>query len=460
MENEIWKVLIDNQVYETDIESLKIWIMESRVLPNDKVQQGNLPWIEAKNVALLKNMFSQFMPNTEQIAQNSANQVLAPNQVVQNYQNQPVNPSNYKLAPNQSFIQIPGFEARRIVFQRAGFFSSPKLFIDGQEAQIGEKKGQYLLCANNGSRVKAYFRSMFLDPIPKLVVGEQTILIAEPFKPYEWFIVGLPFVLVIFGGAIGGMLGGIAAATNGYIFRSKLDTAIKYLACMGTLVISSVSYLVLAVVITLIFDPNAKSSLKKAMNIKKKEVIGKSEKFGKYKNLDKSVPYIEPNWQDFSSTKGEFKVSMPIEPTEEIEEINTFAGMLTRHRFVAKARYYSNYRVSYMQLPIDVDISDPQKILNDSCLDSLKNVRGNITFTSDVGPTKDNRGVSLTRFSMRYIAKGEMSASNNPEDIIPLEIFGKAFLVNNRIYLVEVLDFDGSPVESEAEKFFATFSFQ
>lgn len=455
MDNEIWKVLIDNQVYEIDIEGLKIWIKESRVLPDDKVQQGNLPWIEAKNVPLLKNIFDQLIPNVEQVAQSPANQA------VQNYQNQPQNFSpNYKLPPNQSFIQIPGFEGRRIIFQKAGLFSSPKLFIDGKEAQRAEKKGQYLLCYNNGSTVKAYFRSMFLDPIPKLVVGEQTILIAEPFKPYEWFIVGLPFVLVLFGGAIGGMLGGIAAATNGYIFRSKLDTAIKYLACMGTLVFSGVSYLVLAVIITLVFDPTARGSLKKAININKKEVVKKSGKFGKYKNFDKSVPYIKPNWRDFSSTKGEFKVSMPGEPTEDIEEINSSVGVVTRHRFVAKSRYYSTYRVSYMQLPIDADISDPQKILNDSCQNSLKNVRGTVTFTSDVGPTKDNRGVSLTRFSMRYIAKGEIAIAAASAEIIPIEIFGKAFLVNNRIYLVEAFDFDGSPVESEAEKFFSTFSFQ
>ena len=44
-------------VFETDLETLKQWIVEGCVLPNDKVSKGNLNWLEAGRVPMLRAAF-------------------------------------------------------------------------------------------------------------------------------------------------------------------------------------------------------------------------------------------------------------------------------------------------------------------------------------------------------------------------------------------------------------------
>jgi len=59
-EKEIWQVEIDGKVYETDLEGLKRWIGEGRVLPSDRVKKGSLNWIAAQRVPMLRGSFEGF----------------------------------------------------------------------------------------------------------------------------------------------------------------------------------------------------------------------------------------------------------------------------------------------------------------------------------------------------------------------------------------------------------------
>ncbi|MBD0370176.1 MAG: hypothetical protein ICV60_05025 [Pyrinomonadaceae bacterium] len=56
--NETWQVMCDTGIFETDLEGLKEWVAEGRVLPSDKVRKGNLRWIEAGRAPLLRGAFS------------------------------------------------------------------------------------------------------------------------------------------------------------------------------------------------------------------------------------------------------------------------------------------------------------------------------------------------------------------------------------------------------------------
>src|SRR4249919_1725404 len=56
---EMWRVSTIEGVFETDLETLKQWIVEGCVLPTDKVSKGNLSWIEAGRVPKLKDAFSR-----------------------------------------------------------------------------------------------------------------------------------------------------------------------------------------------------------------------------------------------------------------------------------------------------------------------------------------------------------------------------------------------------------------
>src|SRR6185369_6754139 len=55
---EVWRVSTVEGVFETDLETLKQWIVEGCVLPTDKVSKGNLSWIEAGRVPKLKSAFN------------------------------------------------------------------------------------------------------------------------------------------------------------------------------------------------------------------------------------------------------------------------------------------------------------------------------------------------------------------------------------------------------------------
>src|SRR5712664_2447323 len=54
---ETWRVSTPEGVFETDLETLKQWIVEGCVLPTDKVSKGNLNWIDAGRAPMLKAAF-------------------------------------------------------------------------------------------------------------------------------------------------------------------------------------------------------------------------------------------------------------------------------------------------------------------------------------------------------------------------------------------------------------------
>jgi len=55
---EVWRVSTVEGIFETDLETLKQWIVEGCVLPTDKVSKGNLSWIEAGRVPKLRGAFN------------------------------------------------------------------------------------------------------------------------------------------------------------------------------------------------------------------------------------------------------------------------------------------------------------------------------------------------------------------------------------------------------------------
>ncbi len=55
---EVWRVSTVEGIFETDLETLKQWIVEGCVLPTDKVCKGNLSWIDAGRVPKLKAAFN------------------------------------------------------------------------------------------------------------------------------------------------------------------------------------------------------------------------------------------------------------------------------------------------------------------------------------------------------------------------------------------------------------------
>ena len=55
---ETWRVNTPEGVFETDLETLKQWIVEGCVQPDDKVSKGSLNWLEAGRVPTLRAAFA------------------------------------------------------------------------------------------------------------------------------------------------------------------------------------------------------------------------------------------------------------------------------------------------------------------------------------------------------------------------------------------------------------------
>jgi hypothetical protein len=144
-------------------------------------------------------------------------------------------------------VPAEGFEGRRLVVETAGFFSGPRLLLDGQPAPKGPKRGQLLLRRNDGVDVVAQLRSVFLDPVPQVVVGGQTIKLAEALPWYVWVWCALPVTLLFIGGALGGALGAAAMAINGRVFRSDAHAALKFAVTGAISFVTTLVFFVLAI---------------------------------------------------------------------------------------------------------------------------------------------------------------------------------------------------------------------
>lgn len=53
-----WRIQVQGQIYEADLEELRQWIVEGSVLPSDNVRRGDLRWLPAEKVPALYDFFS------------------------------------------------------------------------------------------------------------------------------------------------------------------------------------------------------------------------------------------------------------------------------------------------------------------------------------------------------------------------------------------------------------------
>lgn len=141
-------------------------------------------------------------------------------------------------------VRLPGMEGRNVTLRVAGNFTGPKLMLNGQP--VAKQNGAFQLRSNAGSALDVKFKGRFLDPIPNLVVGGQTIQLVPALAWYQYVWMGIPMILMFMGGAIGGLCGGVAAAMSSRVFRSNFNEGAKY-ALTGLISLGAfVTYFVVA----------------------------------------------------------------------------------------------------------------------------------------------------------------------------------------------------------------------
>ena len=148
-------------------------------------------------------------------------------------------------------VKLPGFEGQEIVVEPAGFFSGPRLLVNGQPAPKGKGRGEMLVRRNDGKDVVFSFRNNFLD-VPALVVDGKPYELVVPLKWYEWAWNALPILLIFTGGALGALIGILAMSFNLKVFRSSENALLKYLLTGVVGVGAFVVYFVLAIFISML----------------------------------------------------------------------------------------------------------------------------------------------------------------------------------------------------------------
>lgn len=106
-------------------------------------------------------------------------------------------------------LEIDGFKNRELVLEAGGFFSGPRLLLDGEPApkqvQAKPKKEFFLLRRDDGREVVAELRARnFLDSIPTVTIDGKTHEVVAPLPWYCWVWAAIPFGLVAIGGPSAG----------------------------------------------------------------------------------------------------------------------------------------------------------------------------------------------------------------------------------------------------------------
>ena len=152
-------------------------------------------------------------------------------------------------------IDFTGFKEQELILTSSGFFSGPKLLVDGQPAPIGIKRGEFVLTRDDGIEVVAKLKiTNFLDPVPQLIINEKLVKVVEPLTWYQLIWSGLPLLLVFIGGLSGGLAGGAAVAINGRIFRTQINEVLKYVIIGMISITSLFAYMVLAMLFSLLIQ--------------------------------------------------------------------------------------------------------------------------------------------------------------------------------------------------------------
>jgi hypothetical protein len=150
-------------------------------------------------------------------------------------------------------IKHPAFKAQRLSIETASFLTGPKLLLN---SVVAKRNGRgYVVMSDTGQEVPVKVLYNFLDPIPKVKIGEETIELAKPLKWYEYVWIGIPMLLVFAGGALGGFVGAGSTVVNGRIFRSDRGALSKYALAAVTTVAGAAVFFVIAVAIQIAIGP-------------------------------------------------------------------------------------------------------------------------------------------------------------------------------------------------------------
>ena len=147
--------------------------------------------------------------------------------------------------------------------------------------------------------------------------------------------------------------------------------------------------------------------------------------------------------QEFTSETGKFSVTVPTEPKEETESVDTRLGKIDIHMFTTEDGNTA-YMIGYSDYPEDIiKQNDPQKLLDGGRDGAVSNVNGKLDSELKID-LDGNPGRALV-----ISAK----AGNDQDATIKARIY----LVGNRLYQVMMVAPKGEVSSSEMDEFLKSF---
>lgn len=145
----------------------------------------------------------------------------------------------------------------------------------------------------------------------------------------------------------------------------------------------------------------------------------------------------EPSPRVFESTDGRFSAEFPAEPQEDTQNTSVEGFDLQLHIFTAESEEYA-VSVGYVDYPQEVTTVDPNLVLSGVAPGAAANIGGEVT--------KNEPGTFMGSQSVDY----EIAAEG-------ANLQAKAFLVDNRMYLLQAISEELSDSDAEYDRLVESF---
>jgi hypothetical protein len=121
---------------------------------------------------------------------------------------------------------------------------------DGIEIERSKEERKPFLIPNiNGGVLKAYPIQKFPDLVPNILeIDGIKYNIISRLKLYQYIIGGIPFVLIIVGGLIGGVIGYLGTMISYDLFRQKGSETVNVIKVVGIVIVTAMLWFVIAAI--------------------------------------------------------------------------------------------------------------------------------------------------------------------------------------------------------------------
>lgn len=153
-------------------------------------------------------------------------------------------------------IDHPTLDEEELVLKVSWLFGNPELHHNG--SRLLEKSSGtniYSVKKKDESVVTLALEPKTLDPFPRLEVEGKQHPIGRKLIAIDFVIIALPMLLILVGGAVGGILGFLGTSINARIMRMPKSALERYGLCIASFLAAAVTWYIIALGLNMLFNP-------------------------------------------------------------------------------------------------------------------------------------------------------------------------------------------------------------